>query len=94
MMKIYGDNVVDHSNINKSKSQMDNDEKMKKVFQKVFLEKMISEMFKSTKVVSGTNEFEKDIYTEKMSEMLANKFIESTDIRWDKLFGYTNKKEE
>lgn len=90
-LKVVGDHVW-NDDLNISKKAQDNDNKqIEALFKKVLIEKMFSEMFKSTKVIPGTSDFEKEIYTEKMSEMLADKFIESTDIRWQELINQTQK---
>lgn len=86
-MIIQGNAVI--NNPIKLSEKRSEDEKTKEAFKKIFVEKMVSEMFKSSKIIPGTSQFEKEIHTEKMSEILADKLLQSTDIRWEEILGKT-----
>lgn len=84
-MKIVNDTYIqdtDYTSLNTNKKE---EEQLKEVFKKVFLEKMFSQMLKSSKAIPGSSEFQKEVYTDQMSEALADKFVESTDIRWEQI---------
>lgn len=85
LMIIKGDAVINNP-VKLSQKNIEG-EKAGEAFKKLFVEKMVSEMFKSTVVIPGTSEFEKEVYTEKMSEVLTDKLLQSTDIRWEQLLG-------
>ncbi len=95
-MIIRGDTVINNP-VKLSKTQAV-EEKAQEAFKKIFVEKMISEMFKSTEIIPGSSEFETEVYSGKMSEILADQLLESTDIRWEQILGapegLKNKNEE
>ncbi len=84
-MIIEGKNV--DNNPEKLIKKNKENEKAEELFKKIFLEKMVSEMFKSTNIIPDTNEIQKEIYKEKMSEIFADKLLQSTDFRWEQIFG-------
>lgn len=72
-------------NIPKDIQTKNDDEKDQEAFKKLFVENMVKEMLKNTHVIPGTNQVEKDMYMDKMSQLLSDKLIESTDLRWQSL---------
>jgi len=96
-MKIVRDTVINEPVDTMKKASEYTTEEAKDAFKKIFLEKMFSEMLKTGSTVPGTSELEKEIYRDKMAELLADKFVETTDIRWEQIFGNAElktKKEE
>lgn len=64
----------------------DNEQKVREVFKTLFMEKMISEMFKTTKLFSGDNQVRNDFYEQQLAEALSEQLMKSSDIRWDQIF--------
>lgn len=93
-MKIVNDTYIQDADYASLKTDRKDEEQLKEVFKKVFLEKMFSQMLKSSKAIPGSSEFEKEVYTEQMSEALADKFVESTDIRWEQIMNGLKKNNE
>ncbi len=78
--------AVTNNPVNISEKQKDT-EKAEEVFKKIFLERMVSEMLETTDIIPSANELQKEFYTGKMSEILADKLLQSTDIRWEQILG-------
>lgn len=80
--------VNTNSNLSTDSTVVKNDEeKAKEIFKTIFLEKMFTEMFKTTKLFPGDNQTQNDFYEEQMAEALSDQFMKSSDIRWNQLFG-------
>lgn len=67
------------------------EENEKEAFKKIFVENMVKEMLKNTNMIPSSNEMEKDLYMDKISELLSDKLMESTDIRWQEILKINNK---
>ena len=72
--------------LNNTTSTKNDEDKAKEIFKTVFLEKMVSEMFKTTKLFSGENQTQNDFYEQQMVESISDQFMQSSDIRWNQLF--------
>ncbi|MCG8483546.1 MAG: hypothetical protein MJA31_09585 [Clostridia bacterium] len=65
--------------------------KEKEAFKKIFVENMVKEMLKDTNMIPSSNETEKEFYMDKISELLSDKLMESTDIRWQEILKMNDK---
>lgn len=61
------------------------EDKEQEAFKKIFVENMVKEMLKDTNIIPSSNKVQKDMYMDKISELLSDKFMESTDIRWQEI---------
>lgn len=70
---------------NKDIKKNELEQKGEEVFKKIFIENMVKEMLKDTKLLPSSNQTQREMFMDQMKEVLSDKLMESTDIRWQEL---------